>query len=232
MGNFIKRLRGLGGFFGLLANVLAFLTTNWGLVVTVVVAVGASVWDQAFALAKNPHVQVAVGVFLALLWTYVALRVLGSLNAISTVKMQPDFRHAISPESFGLALDEDDPEAALQLILNFRNVLNWPIKIRIDRVTLIIGDRTCPEPDKPIEMVIPRIAVRGIRSGTFKKDVIKRRNSGSIEMVISYGDVDGAYERRYRLKSKLHFNFKQDDDGKITNAGVSEEFVSTEDEAI
>jgi hypothetical protein len=202
----------------------------WGVFVIAVLGIAASVWVAAFSFMASPRVQIAIQVYLVLLATYVAIGFLRSLKAVATVRTLPDVKYAINPEGYTVAFDEDKPDAAFQLGVGFRNLLNWPIKAKVETFRLVVGDRVCPDlPDDFRELIIPRVGARGVKSGLFSKDVVKDRFEGNLELAILYGDADGDFTRRYYQKLKLHFAFIKDDNGKYTQVQVQDEIVTMED---
>jgi hypothetical protein len=227
----LKWLRSLGRVGEITAATITLFESKitWAFIVSAIVGALTWFWDGLFQILNNDHAQIAIVAFFITLWTYVAFRVLWIVRQTVSVDQVPDFRYCLSPESFQLSINSEDPDAALQLGFEFRNVSHWPIRLRVEQFRLIIEDRTCAEPEKKIEVRIPRIAVRGIRSGVFKKDVLKPRNIGTLDVTIVYGPADGDFLRRYRFRTKLHFVFPHNEQGKIVSAGVGEEFISEED---
>ena len=181
----------------------------------------AAFWSGLFNFFSNQHTQIAIGVFLAALWTYIGLRII-----------RRDYRYSLSPEGFQLYIDPESTDLALSVGITFRNICTHPIRIRVEEFRLQIEDRTCADPDKSIEMVVPRVSARGLRSGGFKKEVLKNRNSGTLSLIVVYGSPDGNFIRRYRYKAKLHFAFIMDEKSKVTGGSIGEEFISEADEPI
>ena len=130
-----------------------------------------------------------------------------------------------------MARSQKPPDAALQVGFNFRNVSTSPLRVRIEEFRLMIEDRTCPDPDNAIELTVPRLSARAIRSGAFKKDVIKEHNIGTLSVQIIYGPADGEFLRRYHFKTKLQFAFQQTE-GQVTAGAIHEDFISDKDEPI
>jgi hypothetical protein len=225
-------LRRFGPIGTFIANAIVFLTTSWNVVVSAALAIFAAAVGWAYDIASNPHVQVGVGTFVAALWTYIGLRTLWSFKDTKNIAIAPDYKYCINPENYQILLNPDSIDAALQITFSYRNVSSTALRVRVDDFRLIIEDRICPDPDRNIELIIPRISARGVRSGAFKKDVLKERNTGTLDVTIIYGPPDGEFVRRYHMKAKLHFAFPLDKEGKIVAAGVAEELISEEDSPI
>ena len=206
-----------------LAWILALIETKltWAAIISLGLGFLAAFWSGLFNFFSNQHTQIAIGVFLAALWTYIGLRII-----------RRDYRYSLNPEGFQLYIDPDSTDLALSVGINFRNICTHPIRIRVEEFRLKIEDRTCADPDTTIEMIVPRVSARGIRSGGFKKDVLKNRNSGTLSLIVIYGPPDGEFIRRYRYKTKLHFAFTMDTNQKLVAATVGEEYISDSDEPV
>lgn len=225
---FLKRLQGLGGLFGFAANAITFLAANWPLVVSAGIAVWATTVTGLFKIAVDPHVQVAVGVFLVILWTYIGLRFLSTLNGTANVRLVPDYRYGISPEGYAIAFDEENEDVCFNIGVAFRNHLNTAIKLKVEQFRVVLGDRTCPESQLG-EIIIPRVAVRGIKSSAFKRDAVRDKMTGTIDLVLIYGDPEGEFKRRFHYKVNVNIALLRDKDGKFTNASVSDEHILSDD---
>ena len=219
----------IGRLIGWGAIALAYLTTPWAVAMSAALATWAVLSAAAFKFVSDPHLQTGVQVFLALLWTYTGLRFLEFMRSTSTVKVVPDYRYAINPEGYQVALDEEHPDAAFQLGVHFRNMLNLPLKVRMEQFRLTIEDRVCPDPDNYDDLIIPRVSARGVRSGAFKREAIKDRTSGVLDFTLIYGDPDGEFVRRYHQRLRLNFVFIKDDDGRYTHVQVADEIELMED---
>ncbi len=227
-----KKLRSLGDWGTQLANLLVFLTTNWGLVVSVALGILTVFFSGLFDFFNDPRTQVAIGVFLAALWTYVGIRVLRSFGKPIHTLPETDYRYCISPEGIVVGIDPKNPDLHVSVLFALRNVGNWPLHICVEKFDLRIEDRAAQEPDKKIQLVIPRFAARTIKSGGFKKDVVKDRNTGTLNLTILYGDPDGPFVRKYSFKTKLHFIFNKDEKGEVVGGSVTEELSTDEDSAL
>jgi hypothetical protein len=217
----LERLKTAGGVLGAASAVLTVAGANWGLLLSAAIALGAAFWKGAFSFFTDPHVRVFGSVFLWALWTYIALSILYRMRNGIKVIPHIDYAHAVLVESFGLALDRESENNALQIIMNLRNVSNGAIRITVEDYRIIIGNRTVPD-CKLGEIIIPRVGNKGIMSGVFSKDVIKDRTEGTIDCTIHYGPAEGQMLRKFRVKSKIHLKLGDP-------AGMANEFVSEED---
>jgi hypothetical protein len=228
MVNWLKRFGRVGET---LAWIVALIETKitWGVLFSIALGFVAAIWSWSLEVLSDKRTQTGIAIALVCFWTYVGFRVLRYLK--TPIRTQPalDFRYCISPEGLNIGIDPNDDDKAVSFMFTIRNVGNWPIRIALRKFDVRIEDRAVPEPEKEFSVVIPRIGARVIKSAGFKKDVIKDKNYGSVDLVIVYGDPDGMYERMYRFKSKLHFIFKKDETGELKIAAVSEEGQVEED---
>jgi hypothetical protein len=194
-----------------------------GIIVSGALGVAAAVWKSVFDFFSDPHVKVGIEVWLAGLWTYVGLSVVRSFGKPINMLPTPDYRHCIAPEGLVVGLSADQSsEHAFSVLFNFRNVGNWPIRIHVEKFDVRIEDRAGRESASKLTFVLPRVGPRSIQSGGFKKELMKDTNTGSIDLVLSYGDPDGKAVRAYKFKAKLNFAFVKDDNGKTTLATVGQ----------
>jgi hypothetical protein len=193
--------KGLGPL-GFLSDILQVCTTNWGVIVSALLAFGAVLWQGAYAIITNTKAQVFGGVFLWSVWTYIGLSLLYRFHRGIRTSVIIDYSHAIIVENLSIAYDEESESSALQVCLGIRNVANGPIKIEVQEFRNIIDGRTIP--DSPvITMIAPRMGPRGIMSGTFKKDAIKDRADGHLTLLLHYGPPDGPVVRKFKLRAKI-----------------------------
>lgn len=219
-----KWLRSLGKAGEITAAAITLIESKltWAVVVSAAFGTLAALWAGLFDFFSNQHTQVALGVFLAVLWTYVGVRVLRSFREPIHTLPKADYRYCINPEGLGVVVDPKNPHLlSVSVVYTLRNVGNWPIRVRVEKFDLRIEDRAAQEPDKNIEMVIPRASARGIQSGGFKKDVIEDRNNGTLNLTIVYGDPDGPFVRKYSAKAKLAFIFFKNEQGDVIGGNVS-----------
>src|SRR5882757_10647477 len=155
----LKWLRSLGKTGETIAWILAIFDTKvtWAVVVSAAFGIFAALWTGLFDFFNNQHTQIATGVFLATFWTYIGWRVLRSLRDPIRTLPEADYRYCISPEGLVLVFDPQNTDLAFSLVFGLRNVGNWPIRIRVESFDARIQDRAAHEPDKKIELVIPRI---------------------------------------------------------------------------
>lgn len=231
MQRFIRYLRKLGAPFNFIGTALAYLTTNWVVVVSLLLGVASSIWGFLFSLASNQKVQVGAGVFLFSVWTLTAFRILASLNKPIVTQPKIDIRHSINVEGYDIGFDENNHNAAFQIAVKIRNSSNYPIKLKAEKLVVKLDDRICPDAEGNV-VIIPRVGVRGIRSGTFKRDALKDENIGEFEFVMLYGDADGEFSRKFSTKNKLYINIVRNEKGKVAGFQVVDEIIETSDVAI
>jgi hypothetical protein len=75
--------------------------------VSAVVAIFAAVVEWAYGIASNMHVQVGVGVFIAILWTCIGLRTLRLFKETKNVALVPEYKYCLNPENYQIHLDQD-----------------------------------------------------------------------------------------------------------------------------
>jgi hypothetical protein len=209
---------------GLFANLLAFATTNWGLLVSGGIGVAAGVWRGAFSFASNPQIQTGATVFMWCLWAYIALSVLYRIHAGIKVISVVDYAHSIIIENTQIAFDKNARKdaPALQVGITIRNVANGPISTEIHEFRVVVGGRALP--DSPVvPMTIPRMGPKGLMSGAFGKDAVKDKAEGTASLILHYGPPGRAPTRKYVLKMKLMFGVTP------TEAMVANQVLSEED---
>jgi hypothetical protein len=224
----IKKWKASLGPFGFLADVVAIAQTNWGLVISLVVAVGASIWKSAFEVATNPHFQVAVAVFFVTLWTFTAVSILRQMHTGIKIKPVLDYAHSIVLDGNQLAFDRNAKKTdfAIQYGINVRNVSNGPICVEVHDYRVIINGRTIPDSNL-IKLILPRLGAKGIVSGAFTRDAIKERAEGTATLTLHYGPLDGPAVRKYVLKMALSFVVQPGGD-----LGVAQHIISEDDTPI
>ena len=209
----------------LFTNALAIVTTNWAVVVSTIVGLAALLWQTLTDIVLNQSVQAGVFAFLAVLWTLAAIRLLSNQRKARVVTIQPDYAYSITPEGMQLFYNAESENAALQIGVSFRNVGSAPLKAKVEEYRVVLGDRTLPDTEQDVTVIMPRLSPKGIRSGTFKRDAISGQVEGSLSLRLLYGPPDGPYVRRYRVKAKIHL--RPTTDGKIHAA---DELISEADE--
>ncbi len=219
----------LGTITTVLLNTLFFLSTPWGVVVTFLGSISLVLWGVSRAVIQSPLTELSIGTFLAVLWTVIGLRVLMSFKQTASVKLEQTYEYCLNPEGYQFLIAEDD---AFQIGFNFRNLSNGPIRVECEKFDLRIEDRSCPAPEEKIALVIPRVSLRGLRSGAFKPEVLKHGAVAMLDVQIAYGPPVGAPVRKYRFRTKLHLGLQKNEHGKIIQGGIVEEFLGDEDKPI
>src|SRR6266851_4409190 len=98
MQSILKWLRGFGPVGGSAADALAFLTNNWVLTMSTIIALWAAFTEWAVAFVQNPKVQTAALVFLFVLWTSVGITVLIDRRKPRVIKPDHDYRYGLTFE--------------------------------------------------------------------------------------------------------------------------------------
>jgi hypothetical protein len=191
----VKWLRGLGPIGSTAADILTFLTNNWVLTMSTIIALWASFTDWAVAMVQNPKVQTAALVFLVLLWTIVGITVLIDRRKPRITKSEHDYRYGLTFEGFvplinDAAFDKDDSQ--LRFGISVRNFSSGPIKYTVDELDVRIGNRALPKLKKgELFGFMARGAGRTSASPAFKrgdfKELIGQQLEGTANFSISYG---------------------------------------------
>lgn len=205
-------LRKLGDVGAFIANVLVFLTTNWPLVVTIIVSIYAGISDWAVATVHKPSVYVTVGVFLSVLWTYIGLTFLIDRRKPRLTQPAQDYRYGLVFEGCVPVYEAANEDAALQIGLQLRNFSSGPIRYSVEHFDVRIGSRTLPKLKKgALVSYLPRGAGRTSSNVPFKKeDIIEyagRRVEGTVEFSIAYGHPEQPPERRLKMVMDVIFVF-------------------------
>ncbi len=220
-----KRLRAALGPLGFLADLLTVATQNWGAILALALALGATVSRHAFAFLSDVHVQMFGSVFIWALWSYIGLSLLYRLHNGLTVSTRVDYKYAVIIDGLTIGINKEasakDP--AVQVTVNLRNVANGAIALQVLEFRLIISGRTYP-PEEPMKtIVLPRIGPRSVTSRAFAREVLddEALTVGHLDMILQYGPAEEAFERKYRVRLKLHIQTEP--------AGVVGEVESEED---
>jgi hypothetical protein len=217
-------LRSLGPLGSAAANVLAILTTNWVLVVSAALAIFTALEAWTIALVQNLAVRSAAEVFIAALWTIIGLRVLAQSKRPQEVKIAHEYAYSIIIENM-TPIFNDTEDFAFALAINFRNVGAGPLRVKLDELRVILGDRTLPDSPSPPELILPRLAPKAFKSGGFKREAISGTMTGSVFFSILYGPPDGAFARRFSFRAKLHVIEPKDGKG----LGYADEVLEEKD---
>jgi hypothetical protein len=216
-----NRLRGLGPLGTATANILTFITTNWGLAVSVIVAAGAASIDWLRDLALTPATYVGIGVFLAVLWTTIGITVLIDRRRPRIVQTHTDYRWGLTFEGFltrYIGASDPSPEpGALHFGVLLRNYLPGPVRYEFEHIDIRIGTRAIPR-------ILPGTlfgfmtrgagrtsTIRGFVQGELKEFWNKTEATiGSAEFWITYGPAEGPPVRRLKMRLETHMLILQD----------------------
>jgi hypothetical protein len=240
-----KWLRSLGPLGNFIANALAFLTTSWALVVSVVVALLTGLISSLRAIALNPTTYVSVGAFLAVLWTLVGITTLIDRRRPRLVRSHQDYRYGLTFEGFGANFSPTNTEmpapGTLQFIVLIRNYSPGPINYSVESYDVRIGTRAMPKyQPRTISGYMARGAGRqaraiGFPGGTLAEFYGKGMVEGTADFVICYGPPDGPAVRRLKVSLNLYMVFPKDgivDVQKNVGFGCTDNIISEVDEAI
>jgi len=213
MASFFIWLRGLGPIGTTVANVLVFLTTNWVLVMGALLSIWAALSDWTVGVLQNPRIQVAVFVFIAILWTYIGITVLVDRRKPRIVRSHQDYRYGLTFEGIFPNWDpRGDAEAAFQFSLLLRNYSMGPIKYGIEHFDVRIGSRALPEwKNEGKTVYIPRGGAKMSSAVPFKNDDIKefygKEVTGTAKFSIAYGHPEETPVRRLKMIIELTLVF-------------------------
>jgi hypothetical protein len=222
---------GLGRVGTFIANALAILATNWVVVVSVLLALWASLEDWATAFVTKPSTQTFLIVFLALLWTSIGLVVLADRRKPREVRATQDYRYGLTFEGVVPLYNPTENEGTLALGITLRNYSSGPIRYDIDSLDLRIGTRSLPKVEKGILYGhMARGAGRTSMPAAFNKSDIAefmgKRPTGTLEVSILYGHPEHPPVRRLRIIFDLLFVFSE------TNLGFSANIKEEKDEPL
>jgi len=100
---------------------------------------------------------------------------------------------------------------AVIIILPIRNVGAGPIRLRVEEFRIVLNGRTNDDSDQTLELILPRVAPKGIRSGTIRRDAGQKTLTGTGVCKILYGGVDGPLVRRFTLRARLNLQIAEKD---------------------
>ncbi len=227
----LKWLRRFGPVGIALANVLSFLTTNWGIVVSILIGlyVGRSDWASGFV--QNPQVDAGTFAFLVLLWTYIGFTTLIDRQRPKLVSVRQDFDCGLLFEGCVPVYAPSDTRAALQLGVRLHNYTGGPLGFSVEKFEMNIGGRPFPHHLGTDSGVMPRGGTRVYKTSSFPqsdlKDYQNKNITGSIELSIIYGHPDKEPLRRLETTLEIHLDFTQPG-----SLGYAESTLKESDEAI
>jgi hypothetical protein len=206
-------LRSFGPMGSAFANLLAFLTTNWALAVSVALALATGLIGWLQAIALNPIAYVSAGTFLFVLWVLIGILYLVDRGKPRLVRSHLDYRYGLTFEGF--VPNYQDPSFALASagILGFavqiRNFSPGPIRYEFEYFDIRIGTRALPRiKRRALVGFMARGAGRTASTGAFtpeqlKEFVGKEDTKGTADFSIVYGSVDGPPERRLKMSLEI-----------------------------
>ncbi len=212
MQNFRRWLRGFGIVGNALANILQVLTANLGVALTAAGGILAAIWFEARQFFLDPAVQVGMGVFLALLWTWIGITTLRDRKKPRVIRAESDYAYGLTYEGFVPVYEPRNEEAALQFGLQLRNYSTGPIRYSIETFDVRIEDRALPRfKSGSLSGYLARGAGRTSRAVPFKRESIisffGKRMIGSAEVAITYGHPMAPPVRRLKISLELTLVF-------------------------
>jgi hypothetical protein len=225
-------LRGLGSIGNLIANVLVFLTTNWGVVVSAVVALYVAVSDWATGIANSPTTHAVALTFLVLFWFYIGVVFLIDRNKPRLIRSDQDFAYGLLQDGVVPSyLPTLDPEKVLQFGIRFRNFTAGPLRINFEKFEVLIGTRTLPRHKGTASSLIPRGGARVVSANPFSQSDLAEYQgkavSGTIEMSVTYGHPEKKPVRRFKTLLHIQLSFKRPD-----SLGYADAILEESDEPI
>jgi hypothetical protein len=230
MWDWLKRLDRSGGT---LAWILTILTTQWGVIVSALVAfaVAAFTWTSDFV--HRTEVQTAAAVFLVLLWTYIGVSTVSRRKRPIIIRHEEEYSYTLLHEGINFGFDPDNVENCLQLGINLRNVGTLPMLYVVESLQVVIGDRTVTKKEyKNNSGIMARFGARVFRDTGFRRDAIKElfdtEVAGSIKYSIAYGPPDAPSVRRLKLEIEIGMRLALDP----TKRGFSDTIISELDQPV
>jgi len=219
-----KWLRGFGPVGTTIANILVFLTTNWGVVVSIAFGLLASIWATAYNFFSQPHVGMAIFMFLIAFWTYIGFVILIDRTKPQSVRAVPDYRYGLTFEGIFPGIDALNDAEWLTFALQIRNFSQAPIKYTVEKFDLRIGSRALPEPTKTLSGYLPRGGGKTIAPSKFNKDEVReffgKRVRGTAKMILIYGHPEEKPIRRLTIEANITLQLPTDDEAKVIAFGA------------
>jgi hypothetical protein len=235
MGKF-NLLRGLGPLGTFIANVLVFLTTNWGVAVSAAAAIYVGLSDWATGAVHSPAIQAAGLTFLFLLWGYVGIAFLIDRHHPRIISVAPDYRYGITFEGMNIAIDFLNEETWFGPVVQLRNFSQAPIRYTYTQFDVRIGTRALPKPERTASAYMARGAGRTSAPSKFSKDEMReffgKRMKGTAEIALVYGHPEEKPVRRLKLSLDLILHFPPDGGSPANPIGWGIDIISEVDEAI
>jgi hypothetical protein len=210
--------------------IFALLRVDWAAVVAMIAAAGAAVWALLHPLPPVIIALIALTAFAATIWSINGIIWFARRNTPIETSPSHYYGYGLAYLGVHLGFDQGNEEAMVQIGVNLANAAAHPIKYKVERFDVIVGNRTIA---KPIYLneggIIPRGASRTYRYPSFSKidisEFLGKRLQGSIELAIAYGHPDESPVRR--LKMKIEIWLRLDD-----KAGISDLIISESDETV
>lgn len=178
-----------------------------------------------------PRAQMIAFVMLALGGGLLALNQLRMLLGVPILVISRErFEYGLHYVGVSLAYSPNNPTAALQVVICLANSSRAPIRFKVERLDVIIGNTALPHKTFISSGgVIPLMGQRLYQDAPFSfaaiQSLIGSRQQGSVEMNLLYGPAEGPPTRRFKFKLDLSVDID------ATNALVSNLLTEELDEA-
>jgi hypothetical protein len=229
-----KWLRGLGPVGTLIANILAFLTANWGTAVSVATGVIVALWASAVSFVHDPAVQAGGEIFLATLWTIVAVLYIFDRTKPRSVRAIPDYRYGLTFEGLFPNIDPLNDEQWMTFAIQIRNFSQAPIRYIVEKFDVRLGSRALPEPKKILTGYLPRGGGKTVSPSKFAKNEVKeffgKRTKGTAKITITYGHPEEKPLRRLIIDMEITLDLPNENE--IRPMGFGVDIIGEQDEAI
>ena len=209
-----KKLRQIGSFGNFLANLLSLLTAQWGIAVSVVIGLVAASWQWLTGIVLNPATIAGVGVFLALLWTFIGITVLVDRRKPRTVRPYTDYRYGLTFEGLQPRYTPSDAPVfepgSLHFAILLRNFLQSPIRYDFEDIDIRLDTRAAPVISRgTLTGFMARGAgrtstIRGFLQNHLREFYGSEPVRGMVEFSIVYGPPEGPPVRRLKMSIEIH----------------------------
>ena len=204
------KLNQISAWMGHLGNVISALTAPWLLGISILLGAVSFIWDSFADLAGDSRIQIVAGVFISALWSLIGIKWLFREGRPLRVRIDHDLPYSLIFEQLQPIWNQ---ESQFPLAMNFvfRNVGSVPIKVRLDEIDFIIDDRILPDSPRPGDLVLARLAQRGIQTPGFKKEAfpgsIKGQINGKIRLKVLYGYLnEDTTEAKFQRKLEVNID--------------------------
>ncbi len=228
MESFIKRLRSLGWAGAFVAGLIQTVFAIPGVTVSAVIGVIAGVVAAVQNLFLTPPVQVAIAVFLAVLWTWIGVAVLRDRKRPRLTLPAPDYRYGLIFEGIHPIYVRNDPHMGLQFVIALRNFSSGPIRYSIEEYDVRLGTRALPlyrrgEIGSFLQRGAGKTATRPPFSAEDVRAFYGQRTDGTIQFKVVYGSPGDPPVRRFAMLLSITIVLNDDGSSLGFSHGITEE---------